>query len=109
MLDETLEYVVRPETIQDLVDQEAENLYIGFCTKNIEWSGEQEWRFSVTSDQVTSNLVDFDFAETIYLGENISEYWKRRLIKIVKEQQLKVFQRKLDKFKSMWQYEEIRL
>ena len=60
------------------------------------------------ADKVSSNLIDFDFAETIYLGENISDYWKQRLIKIAKNLNLKIYQRKLDRFKSNWLYEEIR-
>lgn len=107
MLDETLEFLLRPEQIKDLVDQEMETLYVSLLTKKDEWNGEQEWRFSIPAEQVQSNLVDFDFAEVIYLGERITDYWKRRLIKIAKEQNLKVFQRKLNDVKSNWLYEEL--
>ena len=107
MLDEALEYTVRQETLDDLINQETENLYVSLVTKSPEWSGEQEWRFSIPTEQTDTNLLDFDFAEVLYFGENISEYWKKRLLKIAKEQKLKVFQRKMDSLKSQWIYEEI--
>lgn len=107
MLDELLEYSIRPETFQDLINQETENLFAALHTKTPEWIGEQEWRFSIPIVNNESNLIDFDFVESIYLGENIEEKWKNKLIDIAKEQKLKVFQRKLNKLKSDWLYEEI--
>ena len=109
MLYETLKYSVTSEMLQDLINQETEKLFISFLTKAPEWSGEQEWRFSINTNQSNSNLVEFDFAEAIYLGESISEYWKKRLIKIAKEQKLSVYQRKLDSLRSKWIYEKIEI
>lgn len=109
MLEEALKYSVRPEMIQDLVNQESENLYVSFLTKDLEWSGEQEWRFSIPTEQSDSNLIDFDFAEAIYLGEKMTPYWRRRILKIAREQKLRVFQRKMDALKSRWIYEEMDL
>lgn len=109
MLDELLEYSIRPETFQDLINQETENLFASLHTKTPEWIGEQEWRFSIPIVNNESNLIDFDFVESIYLGEHIEEKWKNKLIDIAKEQKLKVFQRKLNKLKSDWLYEEIRI
>lgn len=109
MLDETLEYVVRPEMLNDLVNQESEHLYVSLHTKDHEWNGEQEWRFCIPSFQSNTNLIDFDFVESIYLGESISDEWKDKLIEIAKEQKLKVYQRKLDGTKSKWLYEEIKI
>ena len=109
MLDETLKYAIAPESIQDLINQESQRLFISFLTKNIEWSGEQEWRFSIPVEQSESNLIDFDFAEVIYLGESISDYWKKRLLNIAKEQNLFVYQRKLDRLKSKWIYEKVEI
>lgn len=109
MLDEALEFSVRPERLEDLINQESENLYVSLVTKSPEWSGEQEWRFSFPTEQSDINLVDFDFAEVVYLGENISAYWKKRILAIAKEQKLKVYQRKMDSLKSRWIYEELNL
>ena len=107
MLDEALEYVVRPETLQDLINQEAESLYISLNTKTLQWIGEEEWRFSIPKKQVENNAIPFDFADSIYLGENIEEEWKEKLLEIAKEQRLDVYQRKLDSTKSKWIYEKI--
>lgn len=109
MLDEALEYVVRPETLQDLINQEAESLYISLNTKTLQWIGEEEWRFGIPKLQAETNAVPFDFAESLYLGENIEEEWKEKLLEIAKEQGLCVYQRKLDSTKSKWIYAEILL
>ena len=107
MLDESLEYYIRKENLFDLVNQETENLFVSLSTKTQEWAGEQEWRFSVIKSQTNSNLINFDYAESLYLGENIENCWKTKLVEIAKEQRLKVYQRKLDKMKSNWLYEMI--
>ena len=107
MLDEALEYVVRPETLQDLINQEAESLYISLNTKTFQWIGEEEWRFGVPKIQTETNAVPFDFAESIYLGENIEDEWKNKLIQIARDQGLAVYQRKLDSTKSKWIYEKL--
>ena len=107
LLNESLEYLCRPEGITDLINQEMENLYVSLNIKSPEWNGEQEWRFSVVKDQVSTNKIDFDFAEAIYLGETIETEWKIKLIEIAKEQHLEVYQRKLDKLGGTWIYEKL--
>ena len=72
MLNEALEYAIRPETFQELFDQEAMSLFISLNTKTIQWIGEEEWRFGLSKTQTDSNAVPFDFAESIYLGERIA-------------------------------------
>lgn len=109
MLDEALEYIVRPETLQDLINQESESLYISLNTKTPQWIGEEEWRFGIPKFQAESNVVTFDFAESIYLGENIEDDWKDELLEIAREQVLAVYQRKLDSTKSKWIYEKIEI
>lgn len=104
-LDETLTYTMRPETIDELPKQETAKLFVSLYTKTIEWVGEQEWRFSIPRQQTESNAVLFDFAESIYLGENIENEWKDKLLEIALEQGLAVYQRKLDSTKSKWIYE----
>lgn len=108
-LEEALEYTIRQEGIEDLINQEAESLFISFNTKDKQWIGEEEWRFSITAHQCESNKVDFDFAKSIYLGENIEDNWKHQLIKIAKEQKLNIYQRELDYTKSKWIYKRITL
>lgn len=107
MIDETLQHYNGLETLNDIVNQEFESLFVSLHTKAPEWIGEQEWRFSIPTIQEEKNLIDFDFAKSIYLGENIEDGWKNKLLEIAKEQNLKVYPRKLDKMKSNWIYEEI--
>ncbi len=107
MLDEILEYIARKEEISDLINQETEVLYVALHTKAPEWVGEQEWRFTIPIEQAKENAIPFNFAKTLYLGENIEDEWKNRLIEIAKVQNLKVYQRQLDKTKSRWIYKEI--
>ena len=109
MLDESLEYYIRHENLFDLLNQETENLFVSLYTKDPEWIGEQEWRFALMKSQLKSNLLDFDYADSIFLGENISDDWKMKLIKIAKEQNLNVYQRKLDRMKSKWIYEPLKI
>lgn len=109
LLDECIEYAIRNEALNDLINQESESLFVSFYTKNIEWMGKQEQRFSIPLINTDSNLIDFNFAKSIYLGENIEESWKQQLIEIAKEQNLKVFQRKLNKTQSNWDHEEINI
>lgn len=107
MLNESLVYAIKPETLNDIINEESELLFVSLHTKTPEWMGEQEWRFNIPLESCKSNLIDFDFATSIYLGENITDYWKNQLIDIAREQHLKVYQRKLNKTKSNWIYEEI--
>lgn len=109
MLEESLECYIRPETIQDLLNQESENMFVSMHTKTEEWIGEQEWRFSIPIQNPKGELIDFDFAVSLYLGENISDDWKKKLLAIAKEQKLSVYQRKMNKFQSDWIYEKIEL
>lgn len=107
VLNEALEYTVRPETLQDLINQEAESLYISLHTKTPQWIGEEEWRFSVPKIQTESNVVLFNFIESIYMGENIESVWKDKLLEIARKQGLSVYQRNLDSTKSKWIYEKV--
>lgn len=107
MLDETLEYIMREETLGDLVNQESESLYVALHTKTLQWIGEEEWRFIIPIEQAETNAIPFDFAKSIYLGENIESEWKEKLIDIARNQNLKVYQRQLDITKSKWVYKEI--
>lgn len=106
-LDETLTYTMRNETLDELGNQESAKLYASLYIKTPEWIGEQEWRFSIPKHQAESNAIPFDFYECIYLGENIEDGWKEKLMRIAKDQGLKVYQRGLDNTKSKWVYTEI--
>lgn len=109
IIDEWTEYFISAKSSMDFVNQMGELIFVSFYTKTFDWNGEQEWRLCVSSENTKTNLIDFDFVQSIYLGENIEDEWKYKLIEIAKEQNLSVFQRKLDKTKSHWIYEKIKL
>lgn len=90
----------------NIYDILKDSAYISLNTKTLQWIGEEEWRFGIPKIQAESNVVPFDFAESLYLGENIEEEWKEKLLEIAKEQGLLVYQRKLDSTKSKWIYEK---
>ena len=94
------------DTYDDVMQGFKVLLYISLNTKTLQWIGEEEWRFGIPKIQAESNVVPFDFAESLYLGENIEEEWKEKLLEIAKEQGLLVYQRKLDSTKSKWIYEK---
>ena len=109
MLDESLEYFASHENWLELMNQEMENLYVSLYTKAPEWNGEQEWRFALMKSQLKSNLVDFDYADSLLFGENITCEWKVKLTEIARQQHLNVYQRKLDRMKSKWIYEPLKI
>ena len=109
ILEEAIEYIKRPETLADLVNQESEKLFVSLYTKTIDWIGEGEWRFGLPKKEISSNAVSFDFAECIYLGENIEKEWEDKLIGIAREQKLKVYKRKLNSTNSDWIYDEVEI
>jgi hypothetical protein len=100
---------MRNETLDELGNQESAKLYASLYIKTPEWIGEQEWRFSIPKHQAESNAIPFDFYECIYLGENIEDGWKEKLMIIAKDHGLKVYQRGLDSTKSKWIYSEVEL
>lgn len=109
MLDETLEYKKKSKIKSDLNNLETKKLFVSLYTKEPEWSGENEWRFSLHMENCTGKLIDFDFAKALYLGDKIEKDWKEKLLEIAKEQKLLVYQRKLDRMKSNLIYEKIEI
>ena len=107
LLEKSIEIAITKEKLNDYTNNNIELLFKSLFTKDKQWSGEEEWRFSLSIDQCDSNKVNFDFAKSIYLGENIEDNWKHQLIEIAKEQKLNVYQRELDYTKSKWIYSRI--
>jgi hypothetical protein len=107
MLEESIEYATRAETIGDLVNQEAEKEFIAMFTKDKEWEGEQEWRFAIQDKEHPGSLIDFDFAKTLNLGEKMLEENAKVLIKAAKENNMAVYRRKLDSTGSKFFYQRV--
>lgn len=84
-------------------------IILSLLTKEPKWESEEEWRIILNKNQYPNNLIDFNFATAIILGTDINDYNKRRLLKIAKEQNLKVYQRKMNATHSNFIVEEINL
>lgn len=85
-------------------------LMLSLYTKDFQWIGEEEWRITVNNiEKLKGKNISFNYVVSIYLGENIKEYWKKRLINIAREQRLKVYQRELDYTGSKWIYKEVNI
>lgn len=82
---------------------------LSLLTKEIKWESEEEWRIILSKSKYPNNLIDFNFATSIILGSDINSYNKRRLVKIAKEQNLKVYQRRMNATRSNFIVEEINL
>lgn len=104
-LNDAFEYELSHTKPYNYYNRFTKIIYTSFFTKDTTWQQEEEWRAVLCYKK--KNIVDFDFAKAIYLGENISYKWKKELIKIAKLQNLKIYQRQLDCTKSNWNYVEI--
>ena len=69
------------------------SLSISTWTKKDDYIAEKEWRIMLLKKNHNNNLLDFNFAKAIYLGININQRNKTRLMNIAKEQGLEVYQR----------------
>ena len=82
---------------------------LSLLTKEPKWASEEEWRIILSKKEYPNNLIDFNFATAIILGKDINLYNKRRLINIAKEQNLKVYQRKMNATNSDFIIEEVNI
>ncbi len=87
----------------------AQQIFISLFIKEIEWQGEQEWRIGLNKIQMPegTNLVDFDFASEIILGQNIEKSNELRLIEIAKKLNITIYKRKLDALQSRFVIEPL--
>lgn len=84
-------------------------MILSLLTKEPKWESEEEWRIILNRSKYPNNLIDFNFATAIILGADISTYNKRRLLKIAREQKLKLYQRKMNATHSDFIVEKIDL
>lgn len=108
-VERTIESYTNKENTEDLFTEMIEEVFISFYTKSTCWSGEEEWRFRIDGKGESGELVDFNFAECIFLGENIKPEDEKRLLEIAKKQNLKVYRRVLDKIQRVYKYEVVNI
>lgn len=76
-------------------------------TKNSRYSFEDEWRLIVDKKMVKNNEYPFPFASAIYLGINVTEDNKNKILEITREKNIKVYQRKINHFNNGYEFELI--
>lgn len=86
---------------------ELEKYILSLLVKKDEWKSEEEWRFLISKNNTNTQLIDFDCAVSIFLGEKISKKHEKQLIKIAKQQKLGVFKREFNSTKCEWEYNPI--
>jgi len=109
LFDEMLQDSAESSKKSKNIDREERNQFIAMLTKEPEWSGEQEWRYILKDTNLSEKgkLVDFDMADSVYIGDNMSPDSAKILTEIAKEKKLKIFSRRLDKTGSLFNYERI--
>ncbi|WP_122894117.1 DUF2971 domain-containing protein [Arcobacter peruensis] len=85
--------------IDNVINKEAKdtNRLIHSVLYNSEdWEYEKEWRFVITESEYDSKTVSTPKPKAIYLGSQIKEEHKEQFIKVCKENDIDVYQMKLD-------------
>lgn len=80
-------------------------LYLQMLVKNPKYFNEQEWRVVICGEE--AGLVRFPFAAAIYIGKDISEKNKEKLIEIATKNNLNVYQQRVGVEK--FQYDIVQL
>lgn len=78
-------------------------IMIAMLYKNENYSWEKEWRIVLSN--LDEQIVFFPFAIRLYLGKDIEEKNKERLMKIAKKNNLSVYQQRLDDVQGEYVYE----
>ena len=64
--------------------------------KSEDWEYEKEWRFIITKSEYDGKTVSTPKPKSIYLGSQIKEAHKEQFIKVCKENDIDIYQMKLD-------------
>lgn len=103
------EEIRNEDDIAFYLNEELKRAFFSERTKEESRKGEDEWRIIIDRESIESQYVDFDYAESIILGQNIDSKNKNKLIAIAKEQNLNVYQRRFNATESKWEYAVIKL
>ena len=75
-------------------------------TKDTTYSGEEEWRF-ILGDEYSNQDINFPYATSIYLGNDMTKRNEKILINIAKKLKLRVYKRTFDNIDCRWVFELI--
>ncbi|HHX67654.1 MAG TPA: DUF2971 domain-containing protein [Gallicola sp.] len=76
-------------------------------TKNPDYNTESEWRLIVNKSKHESNEYYFPFISAIYLGSNMKEHNKKRMINIATKKGISVYQRERSKLNTEYIFTKI--
>lgn len=83
------------ENTAEKLKETSDKIMLGLLAKDSTWEYENEWRILISSDE--SPNLKMPKITCIYLGVNISEKNKRKILRIAKEQNIIVKQMKIDR------------
>ena len=92
---------------QNLEHQLAIDLNMQIRSKDKDFIGEIEWRYIVYKDNMTTNRQPFPFAKRIYLGCEMTDSNRRKLLNIASTKGLEVYQQKFDEIQSKYDYYKV--
>ena len=76
-------------------------------TKNPNYNTESEWRLIINKNVQKTNEYDFPFISAIYLGLNIKEHNKKRIVNIANKKGIKIYQRIRNKLNTGYEFKQL--
>lgn len=73
-------------------------------TKNKNYETENEWRLILNKNNIKQNKYNFPFISAIYLGSNMKEQNRRRLINLANKKGIKIYQRTRNKYNTDYEF-----
>ncbi|WP_288147205.1 DUF2971 domain-containing protein [Thomasclavelia cocleata] len=100
----TIQNIFKNSTTEVLNKNQQILLNQNLFTKSYSWRWQNEWRFFLNE---VDNKVDFPFISAIYIGNKMSEDNKKRILDISKKNKYNVYQQKINRIGSDYEYELI--
>jgi hypothetical protein len=82
---------------------------MNIMSKHTKYKYEEEWRLLIEKKKRINNKFKFPFISAIYLGVNIKDSDKKILIGIAKEKDIKVYQRRLNRYENDYEFVSVNL
>ncbi len=85
--------------IDNVINKESKDIYRlihSALYKSEDWKYEQEWRFIISESEYDGKTVSTPKPKAIYLGSQIKDSHREQFIKVCKENNIDIFQMKLD-------------
>lgn len=89
------------------IDELTIKVFSHLLTKNPEYNTESEWRLIINKRDNEYNKYHFPYITSIYLGSNMKEYNKTRIINIAIKKGISVYQRERSKLNTGYKFRKI--